>query len=131
EAQLRREEADQAAETAQALLDERERLMGELVETEALRRSDEVKTALLRSVSHDLRTPLTSILTAADALASPALEPGEREELASAISDEARRLSDLVDKLLDLSRLQGGHAAPHTDWVAPEDVVRAAVAALG
>ncbi len=47
---------------------ERERLQAEVVETQALRRSDELKTALLRSISHDLRTPLTAILTAGSAL---------------------------------------------------------------
>jgi two-component system sensor histidine kinase KdpD len=88
----------------------REKLQAELVTTEALRQSDELKTALLRAVSHDLRTPLTAIHTAGHALAGSDLEPGEREELAGAIIAESERLSDLVEKLLDLSRLQ---AEPH------------------
>lgn len=109
---------------------DRDRLLAEAVEARALRRSDEVKTALLRSVSHDLRTPLTSILASGEALASPSLAPGERAEMAAAVSAEAARLSDLVDKLLDLSRLEGGHAEPHRDWVALDEVIRAAVAQL-
>jgi two-component system sensor histidine kinase KdpD len=109
---------------------DRERLLREVVETQALRRSDEVKTALLRAVSHDLRTPLTSIMASGEALGSDALEPEERHELSAAVSGEARRLSDLIDKLLDLSRLQGGSAVPRRDWVALDEVIRAAVAEL-
>jgi len=106
---------------------DREQLQSEVVETQALRRSDDMKTALLRAVSHDLRTPLTSIIAAADAVRSPSLEPGDREELGAVISDEAERLAGLVDKLLDLSRLQSGVAEPRADWVSIDDVVRTAV----
>jgi two-component system sensor histidine kinase KdpD len=90
------------------------------------RRSDELKTALLRVVSHDLRSPLTAILAAADSVASPTLAPGARAELAGVISDEAARLSHLVDQLLDLSRLQAGAAEPRRDWCSLEEVVTAA-----
>ena len=58
---------------------ERDALQAEVVETAALRRSDVIKTALLRSVSHDLRSPLTAILTSAEALHSPSLTAQERE----------------------------------------------------
>jgi two-component system sensor histidine kinase KdpD len=109
---------------------DRDRLLAEAVEAQALRRSDEVKTALLRAVSHDLRTPLTSIIASGEALGSPALEPGERAELSAAVSGEATRLASLIDKLLDLSRLQGGHAEPHRDWVAIDEVIRASAAQL-
>ena len=57
---------------------ERDALQAEVVETAALRRSDVIKTALLRSVSHDLRSPLTAILTTAEALQSPSLPSEER-----------------------------------------------------
>lgn len=106
---------------------EREALQQDLVETRALRRSDDIKTALLRAVSHDLRSPLTAIATAGEALSSPSLTDGERTELAAAVSGEAQRLSRLIDKLLDLSRLQGGAADPRTDWVAVEELLRAAI----
>ncbi|MCP6280279.1 sensor histidine kinase KdpD, partial [Klebsiella pneumoniae] len=86
---------------------ERDALMNDAVETAALRRSDVIKTALLRSVSHDLRSPLTAILTSAEALK---LAPDERVELAEAITEEATRLSRLIDNLLDLSRLEAGAA---------------------
>jgi two-component system sensor histidine kinase KdpD len=106
---------------------DRDELQREVVETQALRRSDVIKTALLRAVSHDLRTPLTSIIAAADAVRSRSIEPADRDELGAVISDEAQRLARLVDKLLDLSRLQSGAAEPHRDWVAIDDVVRTAV----
>ncbi len=105
----------------------RDALQREVVETQALRRSDDVKTALLRAVSHDLRSPLTAIGAAGEALASPRLTPAEREELAAAVVDEASRMSRLVDKLLDLSRLQGGAAEPRAEWCSVEEVLRVAI----
>jgi two-component system, OmpR family, sensor histidine kinase KdpD len=110
---------------------EREALLAEVVETQALRRSDDIKTALLRAVSHDLRSPLTTIVAAAETLQSPSLEAAEASELAQAISADADRLSHLVDQLLDLSRLQAGAAEPRRDWCSLEEIVRAAVDDLG
>ena len=90
-----------------------------------------MKTALLRTVSHDLRSPLTAISTAGEALASPNLDNEDREQLSAAVTAEAARLSTLVDQLLDLSRLQAGAAAPHRDWCSLEEIVREVVAQLG
>ena len=109
----------------------RDAIQADAVETAALRRSDDVKTALLRAVSHDLRTPITAIVAAGHALASPALTVEDRAELSSAVVAEGQRLAELVDKLLDLSRLQGGGAIPRRDWVSIEDVVQAARDGLG
>jgi two-component system sensor histidine kinase KdpD len=106
---------------------DREALQREVVETQALRRSDDLKTSLLRAVSHDLRSPLTAVAAAGEALASPNLTPTEREELAAAVVGESSRLSRLVDKLLDLSRLQGGAAAPRPEWCSVEEVLRVAI----
>ena len=65
EAERGREQADRRARRAgRALSRERDRMQAEAIEAEALRRSDELKTSLLRAVSHDLRTPLTSIIAA-------------------------------------------------------------------
>jgi two-component system sensor histidine kinase KdpD len=97
------------------------------VETAALRRADTVKTALLRAVSHDLRSPLTAISAAGEAVASPSLSPPEREELAAVIQEETRRLARLVDNLLDLSRLEAGAAEPRLEWTSIEELIRAAM----
>lgn len=131
EAERRRREANRAAQAALALLMDRERLQAATIEAEALRRSDEVKTALLRAVSHDLRSPLTAIMAAGEALSSPTIGAADRKALAAAVADEAARLSRLVDKLLDLSRLEAGQAQPRLDWCSIEEVVAAAVEDLG
>jgi two-component system, OmpR family, sensor histidine kinase KdpD len=104
----------------------RDALQAEAVETAALRRSDDVKTALLRAVSHDLRTPVTAIVAAGHALGTDSLTPSERHELSQAVVEEGEQLAALVDKLLDLSRLQAGRAEPRWDWISLEDVVLAA-----
>ena len=106
---------------------DREALMRATVETEALRRSDDIKTALLRTVSHDLRTPLTAIRAAAEALSSPTITEADRQELRAAIVEDSDRLASLVDNLLDLSRLRTGSAEPSRDWTSIEEVIEAAL----
>jgi two-component system, OmpR family, sensor histidine kinase KdpD len=132
EASLRRLQ-ERVVPALEALLSaalERERLLGDVVETAALRRADTVKTALLRAVSHDLRSPLTAISAAGEAVGSPTLTQPERAEMAAVIGEEARRLSRLVDNLLDLSRLEAGAAEPRRDWTSVEELIRAALAEL-
>ena len=104
----------------------RDALQAEAVETAALRRSDDVKTALLRAVSHDLRTPVTAIVATGHALGSDSLTSAERTELSQAVVEEGEQLAALVDKLLDLSRLEAGRAEPRQDWISLEDLVLAA-----
>ncbi len=106
---------------------EREGLLGGVVETAALRRADAVKTALLRAVSHDLRSPLTAISAAGEAVGSESLSQHERAELAAVIQEETRRLSRLVDNLLDLSRLEAGAAEPRRDWTSVDELIRSAL----
>lgn len=107
---------------------ERDVLLADVVETRALRRSDVLKTALLRAVSHDLRTPLTAIVAAAEPLAGEGLSPEERSELAGDVRVEAGRLGRLIDQLLDLSRLESGAADPRPDWCSLDEVLRASAA---
>lgn len=113
EAERRREEADRALAELEELTRERDRMQAEAVQAEAVRRSDELKTVLLRSISHDLRTPLTSIIAGGSALGSESLTADERAELSEGIVGEGRRLSRLVENLLDISRLEAGKAEPH------------------
>jgi two-component system sensor histidine kinase KdpD len=115
-----------ALEALVAIALRRDALQAEAVETAALRRSDDVKTALLRAVSHDLRSPLTAIVAGGHALGAESLTSDERSELSAAVVNEGERLATLVDKLLDLSRLQAGGAEPRLDWVSLEEVVLAA-----
>jgi two-component system sensor histidine kinase KdpD len=103
----------------------------EAIEAGALRRSDELKTSLLRSVSHDLRTPLTSIIAAGAALDSPSVTPQERHELSDAVVEQGQRLSRLVENLLDVSRLQTGHAEPRREPVDLSGLLEAARHSLG
>jgi two-component system, OmpR family, sensor histidine kinase KdpD len=112
---------------------DRERLAQEALDAEALRRSDAMKTAVLRAVSHDLRTPLMAILTSASALARDDLELAseDRSDLATTILSEAQRLDRLVANLLDLSRLQAGAAQPKPHVVQIEDLVVEALDELG
>jgi two-component system, OmpR family, sensor histidine kinase KdpD len=102
----------------------RERLEAEVVETAALRRSDDIKTAVLRSVSHDLRTPVTAMLTGVRALRSASVSAAEREELETDIAAAATRLSALIDQLLDLARIQAGTASPNRTWCSVDEVLR-------
>jgi len=107
---------------------DRERLAAEALDAEALRRSDAIKTAVLRSVSHDLRSPLMAILTSAGALARRDfdLDQTDRRDLVETILGEAERLDRVVGNLLDLSRLQAGAAQPEPElWTIDDVVVRA------
>lgn len=110
---------------------QRERLQADVVETAALRRSDEIKTAVLRSVSHDLRTPVTAMLAGVSALRSSSLTPEERAEVQDDVAASANKLSVLIDQLLDLSRLQAGTAEPRREWSSVEEALREAAAHAG
>jgi two-component system sensor histidine kinase KdpD len=131
ESERRREEADRALAELAELSRERDRMQAEAIEAEALRRSDELKTSLLRSVSHDLRTPLTSIIAAGAALDSPSVTAAERHELSDAVVEQGQRLSRLVENLLDVSRLESGKAEPHREPVDLDGLLEAARDSIG
>lgn len=101
-----------ALEALLAAAVERDELLSDRVEAAALRRTDTLKTALLRAVSHDLRSPLTAIRAAAEPLRDGSLGTAAQAEMASVVIEEAVRLSRLIDNLLDLSRLEAGAAEP-------------------
>jgi two-component system, OmpR family, sensor histidine kinase KdpD len=84
---------------------EHERVRLQSAEAEGARQGDVAKTALLHAISHDLRSPLTAIKTAASALGDDDLPPADRSELTAVIDEESLRLARLVDDLLDLSRI--------------------------
>jgi two-component system, OmpR family, sensor histidine kinase KdpD len=105
----------------------RAELQAEVVETAALRRSDELKTAVLRSVSHDLRTPLTAILMAITALDSERPTSENVADVREQVIDAATRLWQLIEKLLDLSVLQAGRAEPRLVWYSIDEVLGEAI----
>jgi K+-sensing histidine kinase KdpD len=112
-----REAAARERETIR-LYAERDRLREQATQTEVLRRADELKTALLRAVSHDLRTPLASIIASAGSLRQPDVEwsDAERGAFVADIETEARRLARIVANLLDLSRMESGTLRPERGW---------------
>jgi two-component system sensor histidine kinase KdpD len=93
---------------------DREELTREALEAEALRRSDSIKTAILRAVSHDLRSPLTAIRAGLEALESSdlTLDAADRGRLLETALAETKRLNRVVRNLLDLSTLQAGAVRP-------------------
>lgn len=103
-----------AVEDQVAVAIERARLAEELADTRVTAESERLRGALLNSVSHDLRTPLATVIGAVSALAdeTAAVDPGDRRELALAALDEARRLDRYVQNLLDMTRLGHGALSP-------------------
>jgi len=100
--------------------------------TNARRQATEVelKTAVLRSVSHDLRSPLTAINTASEMLGEP-IPDAERDELLASIRLQARRLDRLVGNLLDLSRLEAHAASPRIELWTVDSLVGQALVVHG
>jgi two-component system sensor histidine kinase KdpD len=101
-----------------ALAIERARFLKELSYTTALKQSDELKSALLASVSHDLRTPLTSIRAAIDSLLQEEIEWDKTalREFHLIIREEVQRLTRLVQNLLEMARIEAGELKLSRDW---------------
>ncbi len=97
---------------------ERVRLQREATEAEVLRRTDELRTALINAVSHDLRTPLSSIIASAGSLLQVDVDwsDDDKRQFAGAIVEEAERLNRLVSNLLDLGRIESGIIRPDKGW---------------
>ncbi len=111
---------------------EARRLQGEAANAAALTKANELRTALLAAVSHDLRTPLASIKASATTLLSDdvAFDGPTTHVLLQTIDEEADRLNNLVGNLLDMSRLATGALTVQTRLVGLDEVVAIAVAAL-
>jgi two-component system sensor histidine kinase KdpD len=104
---------------------ERARLRRESLQIELLKRTDALRAALLSSVSHDLRTPLSSIKAAASSLLQEDVQWDEeaRRSFALAIEHEADRLNRLVGNLLDMSRIEGGALKPEKEWFPVDELI--------
>ena len=92
-----------------------------------------MRSALLQAVSHDLRTPLAGIKASVNSLRQPDLDwsPAEVAEFLATVEDETDRLTNLVDNLLDMSRINADAIAPALRSTILDEVVPAAVASLG
>ena len=112
---------------------DRRRISAQAARATALAEANELRSALLQAVSHDLRTPLAGIKASASSLRQLdiAWSDVDRSELLRTIEDETDRLTTLVGNLLDMSRIQAGAVAPRARPVGIEEVVPAALAGLG
>lgn len=102
----------------------------EAARVEAMTATDRLRTALMSSVSHDLRTPLTTIMGSASTLRQDdsKLDPAAKDELLLAIVDETKRLDQYVTNLLNMSRLEAGELKPRREWLDPAEVLESAAA---
>ncbi len=107
---------------------ERAELAADAADAEALRRSDKLRSALLNSISHDLRTPLSTVLGSTTTLLDygDTLTPKVRRDLLESVREEAERLDRYVGDLLDMTRLEGGALTTRRDWLDVREVFRAA-----
>lgn len=112
------------------VLSDRRRLSAEQGTVEALLRVDHDRAALLRSVSHDLRTPLATIRAAATDLQGFDHDPATRTHLLDLVIDESERLDRIVGNLLSLSRIEAGALLPERQPVDMAELVAACAARL-
>ncbi|WRH26392.1 DUF4118 domain-containing protein [Arthrobacter sp. JZ12] len=112
-----------------AALRQRQQLIASSEENRRLAEGNVMRTAILRAVSHDLRTPLATIKLAVTSLRQQGVQftPEEEAELLATIETSADRLASLIDNLLDMSRLTGDAVTPHLGPVHWSDVVDAAL----
>ena len=123
-AETRAEELQTMGERLASVLAERERLAEEATRVAVLEQVDAQRAALLRSVSHDLRTPLAVVhAVVSDLRAGTGYDEGTREELLDLVLDETQRLDRLVANLLELSRIEAGALRPERQAVVVGELV--------
>jgi two-component system sensor histidine kinase KdpD len=115
-----------------ALAADRAELAAELESAHVESETEKLRTALLSSVSHDLRSPLSSVIGAASSLTAygETMPPGDRQELLESIRSEGERLDRYIQNLLDMTRLGSGGLKLQRDWVSVDDLLGSAVARL-
>ncbi len=135
-AKRRAEEAEAGKIEIRRLYDELQEAFERASEAEAVKRSERLKTALLDAVTHDIRTPLTSIKASATLLLEDRTESDESAKLTSdekkamleVITHGADRLDRFVEGIVDLARIEAGDISVHRNWGAVEDIIDAALA---
>jgi two-component system sensor histidine kinase KdpD len=108
-----------------AIAIDRSLLVGESIRAAALEENEKLRTTLLSSLSHDLRTPLASITGAVTSLRElgDKMCPQDRQDLLASIEEESGRLTRFVKNLLDMSRIEAGALEVRRDWVDVADAV--------
>ena len=109
-----------------AIAIERAQFLEERKAGELTRQSEQLKTALLASLGHDLRTPLTAIRVAASNIVAPALTPEDRAGQSELILTEVERLTRLFENTLEMARIDAGAVATESRWTHPSEIVAAA-----
>jgi two-component system sensor histidine kinase KdpD len=109
-----------------AIAIERAQLLEERKSAELARQGEQLKSALLASLAHDLRTPLTAIRVAASNLQASWLADGDRREQSDLILAEVERLTRLFQNILEMARIDAGAVAPSARWVHPLEILEAA-----
>lgn len=134
-ARQRAEEAEAGRHEIRHLYEELREAFEQASQAEALRRSERLKSALLDAVTHDIRTPLTSIKASAtllledrEATEIEALDPEEQRSLLKVITHGADRLDRFVEGMVDLARIEAGDMKLYRNWGAVEDIIDAALA---
>ena len=113
--------SEEQERTARALRDANEKLTALSIQ----------KDAFLSQISHELRTPMTSVLSFSEILGDKEVSPEDREQYAGIIYDEAQRLTRLLDDLLDLSVLENGQVNLHEQSGSLDDLLDRAIRAVG
>jgi len=109
-----------------AIAIERAQFLEERKTAELTRQSEQLKTALLASLGHDLRTPLTAIRVAASNMKAGWLAPEQRAEQSDVILTETERLTRLFQNILEMARIDAGAIATESRWTHPSEIIAAA-----
>jgi two-component system sensor histidine kinase KdpD len=130
-ARRRADESERRRLEIERLYTELQTAFGQAAQAEALRQSEQLKSALLDAVTHDLRTPLTSIKAAATALLEDPreiiLNDDARREFLEIINEESDRLNEFIEGMVMLAKIEAGAARARASWSAVEEIVNIAV----
>ena len=106
---------------------ERTRIVQRRVEMDTLAATERLRTALLSSISHDFRTPISTILTSASSSArfGHQFSPATSMDLLVTIEEEAERLNRFVGNVLNMTRLEANVVKPRVEWNDPLEIIEA------
>ncbi|MEZ5959948.1 MAG: DUF4118 domain-containing protein [Hyphomonadaceae bacterium] len=111
---------------------ERTRMLQRRVEMDTIAATERLRTALLSSISHDFRTPISTILTSASSLRAfgDKFPPATSADLLLTIEEEAERLNRFVGSILDMTRLEANVVKPREEWIDPLETIEAVLQRL-